>query len=69
METQDTQLLYESQRVVFALQGASFIRQTREIRQIQLYGKQTLEHSYLRRIVLIGSSGCFFFAENQTEKL
>ena len=36
-ETQDTQLLYESHRVVFALQGASFIRQTQ---QIQLYGNQ-----------------------------
>ena len=26
METQDTQLLYESHGVVFALQGASFLR-------------------------------------------
>ena len=38
METQDTLLLYEPHRFVFALQGASFIRQTRQMRQIQLYG-------------------------------
>ena len=38
METQDTQMSYESRGVVFALQGASFLRQTRHIRQIKLYG-------------------------------
>ena len=38
-ETQDTQLSYELHRVVFALQGASF---TRQKRQLQLYGNQAL---------------------------
>ena len=37
METKHTQLSYELHRVVFALQGASFSRQKR---QIQLYGNQ-----------------------------